>query len=59
MQSRIKLVSGEFSNLLFYHEFVGMELAEKCWDLPPEYIQLSYEDLEVLDQNYMQDVHMG
>ena len=55
IESSVKLSNGEFSNLLFYHEFVGLELAQKCWDLPEEYIQISYEDLEELDSNYMED----
>ena len=55
MQSRITLKTGEFSNLVFYEEFMSLELAEKCLELPDEYIQISYEDLEEMSEQYIEN----
>ena len=55
MQSRVILENGEFSNLLFYKMFMSNEDAEMCMELPEEYIQIEYEDLEDLGNNYVED----
>lgn len=55
MQSRVILENGEFSNLLFYKMFMSNEVAHMCMELPEEYIQIEYEDLEDLGNNYVED----